>query len=272
MKRKKNKRIDKNSKPLRFKQIFKSLSVLLGMVAIIYSGLLVKDFDMPTVLPVTDIQVKGELAFIDKEEIKALVKNSISGGYFTVDLKNIQALVLQKPWVNNVSLRREWPASVTIYVEEKRPVAYWNDDAYLSDAGVVFKPDYIDTTLNLPNLNGPSGQQEKVWKFMNTLYKEIAMLNYEVVRLELDDRRSWQLVMAVNVGIENVGIEKKKIEIKLGRFDTKKRLQRFVSILPALIAKHEMNQNSFATGEIKAIDMRYPNGFAVQFAVDTSEA
>lgn len=259
----------KKSKPSLFKKTLTTLPVLFSVTAVIYLGLLIRDIEFPVVLPVTEVQVKGELNFIDKEEIKVLAKKNISGGYFTVDLSHIREVLLHKPWVKNVSLRRKWPASLTVFIEEQVPVAFWNDNAYLSENGDVFEPENIDTKLNLPNLNGPAGQHDNVWKFMNILYKETAMLNYEVVRLNLDNRRAWQMVIVETANLESVdieaaGIESTEIKIKLGRFDTEKRLQRFVHILPALTIGQGINKNDYTTSKIKLIDMRYPNGFAVQ--------
>ena len=261
MKKSMKRNMRKKSKTSLFKKVLKTLPVLFGVIAVVYSGLLIRDMEFPTVLPVTDVQVKGDLNFLSKEEIKVLVKKKLSGGYFTVDLISIRELLLHKPWVKNVSLRRKWPVSLTVFIEEQVPIAYWNDDAYLSENGEVFKPETVDTTLNLPNLNGPAGQHENVWKFMNILYKETAMLNYDVVRLNLDDRRAWQLVLAGSAGGES-----NNIKIKLGRFDTEKRLQRFVRILPALIVGHGITKSDYAESKIKVIDMRYPNGFAVQLS------
>jgi len=109
---------------------------------------------------------------------------------------------------------------------------------------------------------------------MNILYKETAMLNYEVVRLNLDDRRAWQLVIVETaalgivdldtIDLKQPGIESTEIKIKLGRFDTEKRLQRFVHILPALTIGQGIKKSDYAESRIKVIDMRYPNGFAVQ--------
>ncbi len=269
MKKSMKRNMRKKSKASLFKKTVKTLPVLFSVMAVVYAGLLIRDIEFPVVLPVTEVLVKGKLNFIDKEEIKVLVKKKLSGGYFTVDLTTIRENLLHKPWVKNVSLRRKWPASLTVFIEEQVPVAYWNNDAYLSENGDVFKPETIDLTLNLPNLNGPAGQHDNVWKFMNVLYKETAMLNYEVVRLNLDERRAWQLVIVETADLDTIDLEQAdskntEIKIKLGRFDTEKRLQRFVHILPALTIGDGIKKSDYAASKIKVIDMRYPNGFAVQ--------
>ena len=253
----------KNKIPL-LKYVLKTVPVLLAGVAVIYLGLFIKDIDVPTIMPVNNVQVIGDLRFLDRNEIESMVKSKIHGGYFTVDLNNIQKTLIQEPWVSNVSLRRQWAAGLNVCVDEHKPVAYWNDDAYINALGEVFKPVNIDTSLNLPKLNGPEGHHNNVWKFMNVLYQEMAFLEYEVVQLKLDDRRAWQLVIASHGKSGTTNFVDNEIKVRLGRFDTEKRVQRFVRILPALAVEYGQVTSELTKNNIKVIDMRYPNGFAVQ--------
>lgn len=255
----------KNKIPL-LKKILKTLPVLFAGAVVIYGGLLLKDIEMPTVLPVNHVAVIGDLNFMDKNVIESIVKNKINGGYFTLDLNNIRASLMQQPWIKNVSLRRQWPAGLDVIITEQMPVAYWNDDGYINDAGEVFKPEKINRQLNLPKLNGPEGHHNNVWKFMNVLYQEMALLEFEVVRLDLDDRRSWQMVVSKyeKPVAANGEMSSQKIDVKLGRFETEKRLKRFVRILPSLAVGHGSDNKNLTNKMIKVIDMRYPNGFAVQ--------
>jgi len=243
------------------KKIIKTLPVLFGGVTLVYLGLFIKDVEIPTVLPVNDVEVIGDLNFLDKETIETIIKNKINGGYFTVDLNAIRESLLQQPWVKNVSLRRQWPATLDVIITEQVPVAYWNEDGYINDVGEVFKPEKIDKKLNLPKLNGPEGHHKNVWKFMNVLYQEMALLEFEVVRLDLDDRRSWEMIIS---DADTDMIKTQKIDVKLGRFETEKRLKRFLRILPSLTAGHDLLNKTLTNKNIKVIDMRYPNGFAVQ--------
>ena len=252
-------------------------------IAVVYAGILLRQIDIPVVLPVENIRVNGDLQFLDKDKLTALLKGQIVGGYFTVDLSMLREMLLQHPWIRDASLRREWPAGINVSIEEKVPVAYWNDDEYISETGDVFKPEKRLNNLVLPVLNGPQGRHGDVWKFMNTLYSEMALLEYQVVRLDLDDRRAWQLVItgdAANAAAmtalatdREASVDSGKVEtivVKLGRFETHKRLQRFVRLLPALITENQMANteaiDSMDFKNIEVIDMRYPNGFAVQLS------
>lgn len=252
---------NKNKVPL-YKKMIKTLPGVIGVVVLAYLALIIKDIEVSTVLPVAKVEIRGELVFMNKDEIRSIVEDNISGGFFTVDLNRVREIVSQQPWVENVSLRRRWPDALEVFVEERKPIAFWNDDGYISEDGHVFKPESIDKKLNLPELDGPDGQHNNVWKFMNVLYKEMSLLNYTVTSLELDERRAWQLKIEKNVGVGDEEI-RSGISVRLGRFDTEKRLRRFVRVLPELAAKKE-----FADNEINVIDMRYPNGFAVQMVTN----
>jgi len=251
-----------NKKVPLYKNMIKTLPVVVGVVVLAYLALMIKDIEVSTVLPVAKVEVRGELAFMNKAEIRSIVEDNISGGFFTVDLNHVREIVSQQAWVENVSLRRRWPDALEVFVEERKPIAFWNDDGYISENGHVFKPETIDKKLNLPELDGPDGQHNNVWKFMNVLYKEMSLLNYTVTSLALDERRAWQLKIEKNVGVSDEEISS-GINVRLGRFDTEKRLRRFVRVLPELASKKE-----FADNKINVIDMRYPNGFAVQMAAN----
>lgn len=268
----------RKNKPSLIKKILSTLPVVLGSVALIYLAVFIKNIELPTVLPINQVEVIGALKFSDKNEIASVVKNHINGGYFTVDLNLIRENLILQPWIKTVSLRRKWPATLDVVITEQVPVAYWNSDGYINDAGEVFKPKIIDRKLNLPVLNGPEGYQTNVWMFLNALYQEMALLEFEVVRLNLDERRSWHMVVVEyrQSEISDIEVSQKQvktIDVKLGRFETEKRLQRFIRILPSLAAERSSVNNVLTNKNIKVIDMRYPNGFAVQrFAEQQVEA
>jgi cell division protein FtsQ len=288
MRRESQNKAQSNNAAVLVKNIVKTLPVVFGVAVVFYLATLIKDVEAPTVVAVENIDVIGELRFLDKEKIIEQVSEDVVGGYFAIDMKLVRERLLQEPWIKEASLRRTWPADVTVFIEEQKPIAFWNDDGYLSETGEVFKPVEIDRELALPVLEGPDNQHENVLRFMNRLYREMTALNYQIMRLSLDDRRAWQIVI---IGDEHIRVsedsvasdkasdvfEEHSIDVKLGRFDTEKRLQRFIRILPALAAEAKTQENNnrdtnIKEAKVKVIDMRYPNGFAVQMAAETKGA
>ncbi len=105
------------------KKVSKTLPVIFVAMALVYVGLLIKDLELPTVLPIDDVAVTGDLNFVDRKKIESIVKNNINGGYFTVDLHIMRDELKQLPWIKNISLRRQWPAKLDVIITERTPVA-----------------------------------------------------------------------------------------------------------------------------------------------------
>lgn len=197
-----------------------------------------------TYLPIENIKIEGKFENLMQVKVQNTVKSVLHGGYFTVDIDVIRQAILELPWVEDVSIRRHWPAGLNIAVEEKHAIAYWGEDKLLSDNGELFSPDVISHEAVMPYLEGPENLHKAVWLFLKDANKKINKLDVVVKRLVLDRRRSWEMQLSNNV------------VVKLGRENTEKRLQRFVKVFNL--------ENAPDMQEIESIDLRYPNGFAMR--------
>ena len=213
------------------------LSGLCVMVVVIH-----KQLDFQQVLPISSVKIEGEFIYLDKEQLRQKAIPVVNGGFFSVNLTAVRNTLISLPWVEDVSVRRQWPDQLLVRVMEKKPVVYWGDKAVLSAKGELFIPDK-KLTENLPHLNGPLG-------FHKTMFQELARMQawlletgLQIQSMKLDERRSWILTM------------KDGIELRLGRDKMHQRLQKFVSVYK--------NNFQSETRKIKHIDMRYTNGFAV---------
>lgn len=255
----------KRQKQSLFTRLLPDLAVLMRVspLFLIAAGIamvpvLLQNYQFETVLPVKAVQVEGHLYHLDPEQIKQKVFETLEGGYFTLNLERARAEVMKNAWVKDVSIRRQWPARLIVSVTEKQPVAYWNSHALISEEGDVFIPAVLDGSLLLPHMFGPEGQHKKVWMFMNDIYQPLAAMALQVEALHLDDRRAWKLEL-VNIASERAnhsGDNKGKLlTVRLGRYQAMERFSRFVRVFSAA--------NGPDLSRIQAIDMRYPNGFAV---------
>lgn len=198
--------------------------------------------------PVENIRIESTFKNIPLSELRQQVMSVLSGGYFTVDIDAIRNRLLDLPWVEDVSVRRQWPSGLHIRVIEKQAVAFWGAASLLSDRGKLFTPILVDHKQPLPQLDGPEGFHQKVWAFLQEINRDIKPMDIEVKRLALDERRAWRL------NVSNNGFLK-DIEIRLGRADIDHRLARFV---------HIFSNSTAELGDIGFIDLRYPNGFAMR--------
>jgi len=235
-----------------FKTLFQLMPyfVLTAVLVVSFDYLKNKEFD--TVLPIESVTVEGVFQHLGRSEIEQVVLNTVEGGFFTLKLDEARKRLLQKPWVKSVSVRRRWPAELIVSVEEKRAVAYWNKQSFISESGDVFSPRPMPSAMILPKMFGPKGQHEKVWLFMNEIYQPLASLELNVASLYLDERRAWTISLEATSLKSLAG---NNLLVNLGRYDTKQRFERFVRVFSKLA--------SLGLNDFKAMDMRYPNGFSV---------
>lgn len=200
-------------------------------------------FSDPHRFPLHVVEVKGDFRNLDKQRLQDAVAAHVEGGFFTVDVSAIRSAAEQLPWVNKASVKRIWPATLRISIEEQQAIARWGEQGYLNRNGEPFFPEASSPVLPLPALAGPQGHELKVLLNYQRVAKTLAPLGIEVARMELDNRRAWHLQVGDGVLLE------------LGRVNTRERLQRFIRAYPTIFAAR--------IEELKRVDLRYSNGFSV---------
>ena len=196
------------------------------------------------IMPIDSVKIEGTFVHLSREDIQLQLNQVLTGDYFTADIAAVRTSLLSLPWVQDASIRRQWPSTLQIRIIERQAVAYWSDDSLLSDTGELFGPKQINREMQMPVIIGPEGLHHKVWGFLVSLHAELSGLGLDVNKLELDERRSWSMLLSNGV------------ELQLGRNDTQRRIQRFVKVFSM--------QNAPKLDDIKYIDLRYPNGFAMK--------
>lgn len=219
------------------------------MFALMFIGWHLAESGFKDIVPIENVEIESAYENVSLIAIREKVVSVLEGGYFTVDLEVIRLALLELPWVEDASIRRQWPSGLHIKVIEKQAVAYWGENAFLSDRGEVFTPSTIEHNKAMPKLNGPEGLHNKVWGFLSEVSENFDKMGFEIKRLALDERRAWTLTIANKEIMDDV-------IIKLGREDTVSRLSRFINVFS--------NNIAIDMSTIVVIDMRYPNGFAMR--------
>ena len=197
----------------------------------------------PWRFPLSVVEVKGDFRYLDRQKLQAAVVPYATGGFFTVDVAAIRTAAEQLPWVHKARVKRIWPETLRLQIEEQQPVALWGEHGFLNKGGEPFVPEATDISLALPSLAGPDGQELKVLENFQRVAATLAPLGIKVTRMELDNRRAWHLQLDNAVLLE------------LGRADAWQRLQRFVRAYPSIFAGR--------LDDLQHVDLRYSNGFSV---------
>ena len=204
----------------------------------------------PTLLPVRVVRIDGQVIHMERGQLERSLGGMIQGNYFTLDVEALQRAAKRLPWVEKVTVRRVWPDTLQMWVQEKDPLARWGKSRLISTRGVAFEPRPEEMPTGLPRLFGPEGTEKKVAAGYQSMQRQLAALGLGIERLRLNARQAWW------VKLDN------GLELYLGNQDTENRLQRFIRAYPSLI-QHQ-------TGILTAIDLRYTNGLAARRKKETT--
>lgn len=192
--------------------------------------------------PIDVVRIDGPVRHTDRERLKSIVARHAASGFAAMDLSALRGELVELPWVRDASLRRIWPDTLRVEVREHEPVAVWNEDALVSDAGTVFRPSEFGAD-DLAHLAGPQGQGSAMLERLRAFEQRLAPLDLAIARLEQDARRAWRLTLGNG------------IVLRLGRDRVEERLTRFRAVWSGVLKPR--------AERIAAVDLRYTNGFAV---------
>jgi len=226
--------------PVRWRRIGAAALVVVAVGAVGWSGYLLTD---PATLPVKTVRVGGELVHLGREQLRQTVSPFAQAGLLRVDIDEVRGAVRALPWVDRAEVRRAWPDTLEIRITEQQAVARWADEALVNSRGELFRPQREQWPGGLPELAGPQRNAAVIASRFSQLRNLFAPLGLEPTALVQDDRRSWRVRLGNGV------------EVLLGRKRSAERLLRFVRLYPRVLAAR--------AGDIKRVDLRYTNGFAV---------
>ncbi len=196
--------------------------------------------------PIRWLEVNGKFQRVSAEQLRASLDSHTGTNFFTVDLRELQEAATRISWVSAARVRKQWPDTIRVEVEEYVPVAHWNRGQLIADTGALFSVPEADALQGLPWLSGPEGRLGEVLETWAGINGMLTPLGLEVMRMKLDRRGAWSMVLDNGTHVE------------LGRAATAERLQRLTASWEPLVGQHGIAPLD--------IDLRYSNGFAVMWA------
>ncbi|UDG81392.1 Cell division protein FtsQ [Candidatus Profftia lariciata] len=197
------------------------------------------------------IVITGKHQFTSNNDIRQKILSlDIPYTFVTHNIRIIQKKIKCLPWIKHVSVRKQWPNIINIYLIEYIPIAHWNDFFLMDAEGNIFSVP-IERTLRqkMPLLYGPKGSEHDVLAWYYKMNQELTKNNFKLKIISMNSRHSWQLYL------EN------DIRLKLGRDNLLDRLIRFEEMYP------ELQQQAYKTNQhINYIDLRYNIGSAVSMS------
>lgn len=221
------------------------LSVL--FIILIALGVSVVHYRDQILFPIKHIDVQGQFNTVKTESLQNVLTKYASGSLLFLPERELLQALQSIPTIDQVSVKRIWPSTVQIVLQQKYPIARFGETQLLSNRGILFVPSDMHQTEELPYINGPESRASQLWQAYIALNKILSPIDLKILRLEVSPRLSYSLVL-------NNGLT-----VYLGSTDIAERLSLFVRVytksLHARIA------------QIDYVDMRYNSGMAVGWKV-----
>ncbi len=193
------------------------------------------------IFPIREVKVEGQLAHVNREQIKLIVAKHLKGNFFTLNLEKTRDAFEKLPWARNVSVRRRWPDKLDVSIEEHQALARWGNIALVNTHGELFQ---AASDAELPVFYGPGDGVMEVTKSYGSYSQVLNKADIKIVQVTLSPRRAWEIKTD------------KGLKIALGRVDMETRLDKFARAYTSTLSQLNV--------KVTYADLRYPNGFAVR--------
>lgn len=203
-----------------------------------------------SIFPLKEVSVSGinnsngELKHVTREQINNVVRSKVAGNFLSVDLDATRAAFEKLPWVRVASVRRHWPQTLEVTLEEHVALARWGNEALVNTHGEVFDGAVAAVDGKLPAFIGSPESSYDVAREYAAFSKLLQPLQQHIAQLHLSPRRAWR------IHLENGTV------LELGRDQMEARLARYVLAYDRSLT--QLNQ------QLVYVDLRYSNGFAVR--------
>lgn len=202
-----------------------------------------------------EVVVVSPMAHVTLAQLQYVADSSLHGNFFTVDLEKARKAFENLPWVRSAQLRRRWPGTIEVILEEHVALAYWRsvdsgDTRLVNNFGELFDAAANDS---MPVFSGPPEAAGMMLGQMRHFNELLQPMQRKIVALSLSGRHAWQIRLD-----DGMLLELGKDRAEQGSRSLDDRLVRFVALWP-------QTREKFGK-PVSMADLRYQSGFAVRLA------
>lgn len=189
------------------------------------------------------------LEHVSRTLLKTAGATRLHGNFFTVDLAVVRESFERVPWVRRAQVRRVWPNTLRVGIEEHQPLAIWHDGRLVNRHGELFTANVAEAEAEgaLLEFSGPPGSEGEVTRRWQLLREQLAPLSLVPEAVTLSSRWAWSARLDTGT------------VLLLGReqgMPIAERLARWIAVAPTVQTR--LNR------EIASVDLRYQNGFSMR--------
>ena len=197
-------------------------------------------------LPVQHLLLHGDRRFVSDDEVKRkLLAKGPLPSLTQLNVDWVRRQLKELPWVDEVAVRKEWPAQLHVHLVEYKPVARWREKRLVTQDGRLFEVPDTSKVSDLPLIEADDDLVGDTLAMLAAVSQRTSQPLLQVKTLQVSPRHAWRLKLVND------------IELILGREQRIARLERFLALLPTLKQTKAMLPLS--------VDLRYDTGAAVRW-------
>ena len=203
--------------------------------------------------PLREVVVIQELREVRRDEVERSLAGRLRGNFFSINLEAVRQSLEQLPWVRRAEVRRQWPSSLEVSIEEHVPVAFWGQATgqLVNSYGEVFAAAMsVSPEAPMPVLLGPTGIAPEMLGYFKEAEEMLKPIGRWPRAVNVSPRLAVQMRLDDGMLLE-LGRQQPKAPVRQS-------LERFV--------EYYANVLTAAKQRPTVVDMRYPNGFALRVA------
>ena len=191
------------------------------------------------VYPIHEVEITSTGSNYDIEKINDIVASIQGQDLLSLDLSDIKRRINSDGWIRDVEIKKSFPDKLEIIIIPQKPYAIYNSKIMMTD-GTVIKNSLL--TLDLPIITDHTHDSLSSMNTMILTDKLLQKIDLDIKKVEIHDS-----LIKVFTSTNMLISDRVNYELNLNRLvisfqDLKKLFKR----------------------EIKSIDMRYSNGFAIK--------
>jgi len=230
----------------------------IGLVLLLYCAYLLLLY-MP-MAPINKVDVTMPLQRVPASRLATELLPVMQGNFFSMRLDLIQVALEDVPWIRKAVVRRLWPQTLEIHIEEHQPIGRWQElvaadngnaavPSYVNSIGELFIADIAKSeAARLPLLSGPPNTVDIVSARYLKLEQKLKQISLRPKEVSLSRRLSLRVVLD-NGSLVNFGRERPELGFSA-------KLVRLLDTYKNITQTH---------GRPARIDLRYPDGLVVAY-------
>ena len=104
--------------------------------------------------PIAQVAIYGNFNYMTKESVSLLVDDVVGKSFFSENIKQLQKKLQAHPWIDNISLSRQWPDLLRITIFEQVPIARWGNKGFVNNRGELIAMDNLEKLAHFAELDG----------------------------------------------------------------------------------------------------------------------